>query len=151
MYIVYKYIHVSLNELGFCRRSACTCRCASCSPSPASSRTLLPPSRRRSPNTKCPIFRSPSTGCSLIIVFFPIFFKYSGLWPFSVFPRCQCVYTHQAGRKSGCSRTGRVRKNHKILRKKHNISWTPCINSRAYYERLIMLAELPFLASNRQK
>ena len=24
--------------------------------------------------------------------------KYSGLLPFSVFPRCQCVYTHQAGR-----------------------------------------------------
>ena len=23
---------------------------------------------------------------------------YSVLWPFSVFPRCQCVYTHQAGR-----------------------------------------------------
>ena len=29
--------------------------------------------------------------------FFQIFKKYSGLWPFSVFPRCQCVYTHQAG------------------------------------------------------
>ena len=24
--------------------------------------------------------------------------KYPGLWPFSVFPLCQCVYTHQAGR-----------------------------------------------------
>ena len=24
--------------------------------------------------------------------------KYFGLWPFSVFSRCQCVYTHQAGR-----------------------------------------------------
>ena len=33
--------------------------------------------------------------------FFPIFKKYSGLWSFSVFPRCQCVYTHQAGRKPG--------------------------------------------------
>ena len=30
-------------------------------------------------------------------VFFKIL-KYSGLLPFSVFPRCQCVYTHQAGR-----------------------------------------------------
>ena len=39
------------------------------------------------------------TGCSLNIVFFPKILKYSGLWPFSVFPRCQCVYTHQAGRK----------------------------------------------------
>ena len=26
-------------------------------------------------------------------------FKYSGVLPFSAFPRCQCVYTHQAGRK----------------------------------------------------
>ena len=25
--------------------------------------------------------------------------KYSGLLPFSVLPRCHCVYTHQAGRK----------------------------------------------------
>ena len=32
-------------------------------------------------------------------VSFPNFEKYSGLCPFSVFPRCQCVYTHQAGRK----------------------------------------------------
>ena len=29
---------------------------------------------------------------------FPKILKYSGLWPFSVFPRCQCVYTHQVGR-----------------------------------------------------
>ena len=27
------------------------------------------------------------------------FFQYSGLWLFSVFLRCQFVYTHQAGRK----------------------------------------------------
>ena len=40
-------------------------------------------------------------GCSLNIVLFPMILKYSGLWPFSVFPRCQCVYTHQAGRKPG--------------------------------------------------
>ena len=39
------------------------------------------------------------TGCSLKFVFFPKILKYSGLWPFSIFPRCQCVYTHQAGRK----------------------------------------------------
>ena len=25
-------------------------------------------------------------------------FRFSGLSPFSVLPRCQCVYTHQAGR-----------------------------------------------------
>ena len=41
-----------------------------------------------------------TTGCSLYNVFFPKILKYSGLWPFSVFPRCQCqcVYTQQAGR-----------------------------------------------------
>ena len=38
------------------------------------------------------------TGCSLKIVFFWKILKYSELFPFSVFPRCQCVYTHQAGR-----------------------------------------------------
>ena len=38
------------------------------------------------------------TGCSLNIVFFLKILKYSGLWSFSVFPLCQCVYTHQAGR-----------------------------------------------------
>ena len=30
--------------------------------------------------------------------FFPKILEYSGLWSFSVFPCCQCVYTHQAGR-----------------------------------------------------
>ena len=30
--------------------------------------------------------------------FFLKFLKFFGLLPFSVFPRCQCVYTHQAGR-----------------------------------------------------
>ena len=39
-----------------------------------------------------------TTGCSLNSVFFPKILKYSGLWPFSVFPRYQCVYTYQAGR-----------------------------------------------------
>ena len=29
---------------------------------------------------------------------FPKILEYSGLWPFSVFPSCQWVYTHQAGR-----------------------------------------------------
>ena len=38
------------------------------------------------------------TGCSLNIVFFSKILKYSELLPFSVFPRRQCMYTHQAGR-----------------------------------------------------
>ena len=63
------------------------------------------------------------TGCSLNIVFFRFLKKYSRLWPFSVSPRCQCVYTHLAGRTphQHYCRTGKVQKNHKILRKKHNI------------------------------
>ena len=48
-------------------------------------------------------------------MFFSKILKYSRLLPFSGFPRCQCVYSHRR-----CSRTGRVQKNHKILRKKHN-------------------------------
>ena len=32
------------------------------------------------------------------IVFFSKILKYSGLWPFSVLPRCR-VYTHKAGRR----------------------------------------------------
>ena len=39
-----------------------------------------------------------ATGCSLNIIFFLKILEYSGLWSFSVVPRCQCVYTHQAGR-----------------------------------------------------
>ena len=37
--------------------------------------------------------KETDTGCSLNIVFFEGFKIYSGLWPLSVFPRCQCVYT----------------------------------------------------------
>ena len=40
----------------------------------------------------------PGTGCSLNIVFFLNILKYFVLWPFSVFPRRQCLYTHKAGR-----------------------------------------------------
>ena len=32
-------------------------------------------------------------------MFFPKILEYSELWPFSVLTWCQCVYTHQAGRK----------------------------------------------------
>ena len=39
-----------------------------------------------------------ATGCSLNIVIFPKILEYCGLWYFSVFPLCQCMYTHQAGR-----------------------------------------------------
>ena len=41
------------------------------------------------------------TECSLNIVFFQKILEYSELWSFSVYPRCQCVYTHKAGWKPG--------------------------------------------------
>ena len=56
--------------------------------------------------------QSDTTGSSLNIVFFPKILKYSGLWPFSVLPRCQCVYTHKAGRKPALAA-----EKSKILRK----------------------------------
>ena len=72
--------------------------------------------------------------CSNRLLFYRVFIYYcvfskilkdSGLLPFSVFPRCQwvyLVYTHtRQVEHQRCSRTGRVQKNHKILRKKHNI------------------------------
>ena len=34
-------------------------------------------------------------GCSLNIVFFPKILEYIGLWSYSVFSWCQCVYTYQ--------------------------------------------------------
>jgi len=37
-------------------------------------------------------------GVHYILCFFSKILKYSLLFPSSLFPRCQCVYTHQAGR-----------------------------------------------------
>ena len=59
--------------------------------------------------------RTMYTGCSLNIVFFRTL-------AFLCFPWCQCVCTHtRQVEHQRRSRTGRVQKNHKILRKKHNI------------------------------
>ena len=61
------------------------------------------------------------TGCSLNIVFFSKILKYSGLC-FSLFSLAVSVCTHtRQVEHQCCSRTGRVQKNHQILRKKHNI------------------------------
>ena len=47
-------------------------------------------------------------------VFFLKILKYSGLWSFSVLPRCQCVFT----RRQKISAAAKLaEKNHKILRK----------------------------------
>ena len=39
----------------------------------------------------------------------------------TVYTRCQCVYTHQAGRKPALQQTWHSSENHKILRKKTTI------------------------------
>ena len=63
----------------------------------------------------------PTTGCSLNIVLFPIFQKYSGLWPFSVFLRCQCVYTHQASRKPALQQNWQSPKKSQNFKEKNTI------------------------------
>ena len=66
--------------------------------------------------TYLPLKCVATTGCSINIVSFPKILKYSGLWPFSVFPRHIRQVEHQC-----CSRTGRIQKNHNILKKKNTI------------------------------
>ena len=64
--------------------------------------------------SNCP---SWSTECSLNIVLFSVFFKtFRTLFSLGV---SVCTHTRQVENQR-CSRTGRVQKNHKILRKKHN-------------------------------
>ena len=60
-------------------------------------------------------------GCSLNIVFFSRILKYSGLLPFSVFPRCQCVYTHQAGRTAALQQNWQGSEKTQNFKEKHNI------------------------------
>ena len=59
------------------------------------------------------------TGCSLNIVFFEDFKIYSGLWPLSVSPRCQYVYT-MAGQTPALQQNYQSsEKSH--FKEKHNI------------------------------
>ena len=57
------------------------------------------------------------TGCLLNILFFEDIKTYSGLWPISVSPRCQCVYTMAGQAPVALQQNCRVKKNHNILRK----------------------------------
>ena len=59
---------------------------------------------------------------TLKTVFFPKILKYSGLWPTSVFPWCQCVYTYQAGRTPALQQNWQSQeKSQNFKKKKHNI------------------------------
>ena len=60
---------------------------------------------------------SDYTGCSLNIVFFLIS-KKSRLWPFSVFPLCVCVCTHQAGRTTALQQNWRSSENSQNFKEK---------------------------------
>ena len=62
-----------------------------------------------------------NTGCSLNIVCFLKILKYSWLWSFSVFPRCQCVYTNQAGRTPALQQNWQSPEKSQHLKEKHNI------------------------------
>ena len=61
------------------------------------------------------------TGCSLNIVFFPKILEYSVLWPFSVFPWCQCEYTHQAGKTPALQKNWQSSERSQNIKEKHNI------------------------------
>ena len=74
------------------------------------------------PRILCQPHYQVDTGCSSNIVFFLKMLKYSGLWHFSVFPLCPCVYIHVAGRTPALQQNWQSSElNIKILRKKHNI------------------------------
>ena len=73
-------------------------------------------------------------GCLLNIVFYPKILKYSGLWPFSVFPRCQCLYTHQAGRKPALQQNWQSSEKSQIFKEKNTI-----FNEHPNMDRAIIL------------
>ena len=67
--------------------------------------------------------------------FFSNFQKYSGLWPFQVFPRCSCVYTHQAGRKPALQQNWQSSEKSQNFKEKTQYLMNPlqlkkCANSR---------------------
>ena len=67
------------------------------------------------------IAAASDTGCSLNIVFFSKILKYSALLLFSVFSRCQCVYTHQAGRKPALQQNWQNSERSQNVEEKNNI------------------------------
>ena len=65
--------------------------------------------------------KSWATGCSLNIVLFLKILNCSGLLPFSVFPRSQRVYTHQAGRTPALQQNWQSSEKSQNFKEKHNI------------------------------
>ena len=67
------------------------------------------------------LFNEWNTGCSLNIVFFFKDFRIFRTLGFLCLPVLLCVHKTRKVEHQRCSRTGRVQKNHNILRKKYNI------------------------------
>ena len=65
-------------------------------------------------------------GVHSILCFFEDFKIYSGLWPLSVSPRCQCVYT-MAGQTPVLQPNWQSSEISQHFKEKHNILWTLCI------------------------
>ena len=64
--------------------------------------------------------------------------KYSRLWPFSVFPRCQCVYTHQAGRKPALQQNWQSsEKTQNFKEKTQYFMNTLYVNCTKFYQKLL--------------
>ena len=87
-----------------------------------------------------------TTGCSLNIVFFPKILKYYGLWPFSVFPRCQCVYTYQAGRKQALQQNWQSSEKSQIFKIKTQYLMNTLYNIPERH--MIKLCEIVILSLN---
>ena len=117
----YIYVHILINllpsrELGGCDRGR---------PQPL-------------PHVLFRVHEYSDAGLSLLPTMYRVFIKYCVFFEdfqifrslaFLCFPLVsrQFVYTHtRQVEHQRCSRTGRVQKSHKILRKKHNIYWIPC-------------------------
>ena len=54
-------------------------------------------------------------------MFFPKILEYSRLWPFLVFPPCQCVYTHMAGRTPALQQNWQSPEKSQNLKEKNTI------------------------------
>ena len=84
-----------------------------------------------------------NTGCSLNIVFFPKILKYSGLLPFSVLPRCQCVFlvsvcTHTRQETSAAAELAEFRKIQNFKEKTHYLMKTLYLILLTFYRFLFI-------------
>ena len=65
-------------------------------------------------------YRGYVQGVHQILCFFEDIKIYFGLWPLSVSPRCQCEYTHQAGRTPALQQNWQSSEKSKHFKENHN-------------------------------